>query len=206
MAKINNTTTFPIVSAGDVANGDLLIGTDVSDTTNDAGGETKNFRVGDIRGGMTLITSGNITSATTTVDITGFIDSSTYTSYFLYYNSVRFSGTGLGYSLRIQGSNDGFSSTEFNDSLVSGVSGLGAADPEEGHGFTEFGNLALGTHPFTARAITTRISDQAFTGSSNNVVAINSLATPITAIRLSEGTGTENIENLNYYLYGLRNT
>jgi len=206
MAKINNTTTFPIVDAGDIANGDLLIGTDVSDTTNDANGETKNFRVGDIRGGMTLITSGNITSATTTVDITDFIDSSTYNSYFLYYDSARFSGTGTTNSLGLQGSNDGFSTTVFNGSLTSSVNGTGNATPEEAHGFMEFGNLAVGVHPFKPISITTRVSDQAYIDTNSPSIGPSNLSTPITALRLSQSAGAEDIVNLNYYLYGLRNT
>lgn len=43
--RINNTTTFPITAP---ATDDLLIGTDVSDTSNNAGGETVNFTAGDI--------------------------------------------------------------------------------------------------------------------------------------------------------------
>lgn len=42
MGKINNTSTFPVVAPDDL---DLLIGTDVSDVTNDISGETKNFRI-----------------------------------------------------------------------------------------------------------------------------------------------------------------
>lgn len=43
--RINNTTTFPITAP---ATDDLLIGTDVSNTSNNAGGEAVNFRAGDI--------------------------------------------------------------------------------------------------------------------------------------------------------------
>lgn len=42
MAKINDTNTFPITSP---ARDDMLLGTDVSDVTNDANGETVNFTV-----------------------------------------------------------------------------------------------------------------------------------------------------------------
>jgi len=45
MARINNTTTFPITTP---AAADMLIGTDVSDTTNSADGETVNFTAGSI--------------------------------------------------------------------------------------------------------------------------------------------------------------
>jgi len=47
MAKINDTTTYPATTP---ASNDLLIGTDVSDTGNDPGGETVNFSVGNILG------------------------------------------------------------------------------------------------------------------------------------------------------------
>lgn len=47
MARINNTTTFPITAP---ASDDLVIGTDVSDTTNSADGETVNFKFSDILG------------------------------------------------------------------------------------------------------------------------------------------------------------
>ena len=45
MAKINDTTIFPVT---DPAVGDLVIGTDISDTGNSADGETVNFSIGDI--------------------------------------------------------------------------------------------------------------------------------------------------------------
>lgn len=45
MTKINDTTTFPITEP---RKEDLVIGTDVSDTGNDANGETVNFELGDI--------------------------------------------------------------------------------------------------------------------------------------------------------------
>jgi hypothetical protein len=43
--KINNTTVFPITVPGD---DDLLLGTDVSDTSNDPDGQTVNFKVEDV--------------------------------------------------------------------------------------------------------------------------------------------------------------
>jgi len=46
MAKINDTTTYPATTP---AAGDLLIGTDISDTGNDANGETVNFSVQDLQ-------------------------------------------------------------------------------------------------------------------------------------------------------------
>lgn len=42
MAKINDTTTYPTATP---AAGDLMIGTDISNTTNDANGETVNFTI-----------------------------------------------------------------------------------------------------------------------------------------------------------------
>lgn len=45
MARINDTTTYPITTP---AAGDIVLGTDVSDTTNNAGGEAVNFTVGSI--------------------------------------------------------------------------------------------------------------------------------------------------------------
>ena len=45
MAKINDTTTYPSTTP---AMGDLMIGTDISDTGNDANGETVNFSVQDV--------------------------------------------------------------------------------------------------------------------------------------------------------------
>lgn len=45
MTKINDTTTFPITSP---AQADFVIGTDVSNTTNSAGGETVSFKIGSI--------------------------------------------------------------------------------------------------------------------------------------------------------------
>lgn len=47
MTKINDTTVFPITTPADA---DFVIGTDVSNTTNSAGGETVNFKVEDLRG------------------------------------------------------------------------------------------------------------------------------------------------------------
>lgn len=44
-SRIGDTTVFPITAP---APDDLLIGTDVSDTSNNAGGETVNFRVSDL--------------------------------------------------------------------------------------------------------------------------------------------------------------
>ena len=44
MARINDTTTFPIPAP---AEDDIFIGSDVSNTTNNSGGETVNFRLGD---------------------------------------------------------------------------------------------------------------------------------------------------------------
>lgn len=45
MARINDTTTFPITEPGF---GDFVIGTDVSNTTNSAGGESVSFSIGAI--------------------------------------------------------------------------------------------------------------------------------------------------------------
>lgn len=45
MAKINDTTTFPLTTP---ASGDFVIGTDISDTGNSADGEVVNFSIGDI--------------------------------------------------------------------------------------------------------------------------------------------------------------
>jgi hypothetical protein len=205
MAKINNTSTFPIVAANDIANGDLLIGTDVSDTTNDAAGETKNFRVGDLRGAMTLITSASVTTSSAVVDITNFIDSSTYNSYFLYYDSARISGTGTSYSLILTGSNDGFSTTVTGITLGAGIAGTGNANPEQAHGFIQFGNLAMGSHIVSSRYTITRVSDKSYTGSDTDFLSINNGSTPITALRIYASL-SEDIENLNYYIYGLRNT
>lgn len=81
MAKINNTSTFPIVPAAEVADGDLLIGTDVSDTTNDAAGETKNFKIEDIRGSWKLIEGGNLTTGVATNDFENWADDSVYFAY-----------------------------------------------------------------------------------------------------------------------------
>jgi len=67
MAKINNTTTFPITAP---ALDDILLGTDVSDTGNSADGETVNFRMDDIlklggfRGVQLFTSSGTWTKPT----------------------------------------------------------------------------------------------------------------------------------------------
>lgn len=204
MAKINNTSTFPIVASADIANDDILIGTDVSDTTNDAAGETKNFRVGDIRGGITLITSATISSATATVDITDFIDSSTYNSYFFYFDSLRVSGTANNYSIRLQGSNDGFSTSEWFTNLVGAFNGAGNATPEQAAGYLELGNLGIGSFNSTGQSLTTLVSDgsRVTTGG----ITLNANGDAIDALRIVEATGAEDITNLNYYVYGLRNT
>ena len=44
MTKINDTTAFPVTQP---AQNDYVIGTDVSNTTNSAGGETVNFDIGE---------------------------------------------------------------------------------------------------------------------------------------------------------------
>jgi hypothetical protein len=60
MAKINDTNTFPITApAGD----DMLLGTDVSDTSNDANGETVNFTINSIIAGMAGTTVNKLPSA-----------------------------------------------------------------------------------------------------------------------------------------------
>lgn len=60
MAKINDTNTFPITApAGD----DMLLGTDVSDTSNDANGETVNFTINSIIAGMAGTTINKLPSA-----------------------------------------------------------------------------------------------------------------------------------------------
>jgi hypothetical protein len=51
--KINDTSLFPIQA--DPADDDLLLGTDVSDVSNDPGGQTVNFRVDTIQGGPKLL-------------------------------------------------------------------------------------------------------------------------------------------------------
>ena len=67
MAKINNTTTFPITPP---ALDDIVLGTDVSDTGNSADGETVNFKMDDIlklggfRGVQLFTSSGTWTKPT----------------------------------------------------------------------------------------------------------------------------------------------
>jgi hypothetical protein len=53
MTKINNTSIFTVNS--NPADNDLLLGTDVSNTSNDPDGETVNFRVDSIAGGWKLL-------------------------------------------------------------------------------------------------------------------------------------------------------
>jgi hypothetical protein len=60
MTRINDTTAFPITAP---APDDLLIGTDVSDTSNNAGGETVNFTIGSL--GWQLVSEQSPTSGTT---------------------------------------------------------------------------------------------------------------------------------------------
>jgi len=55
MAKINDTNVFPITAP---AVDDILLGTDVSDTSNDANGETVNFDVYDILNVLASAASG----------------------------------------------------------------------------------------------------------------------------------------------------
>jgi len=59
MAKINNTTTFPITAP---ALDDIVLGTDVSDTGNSADGETVNFKLDDIRKLAALSTADSVGS------------------------------------------------------------------------------------------------------------------------------------------------
>ena len=67
MAKINDTTTFPITAP---ALDDIVLGTDVSDTGNSADGETVNFKMDDIlklggfRGVQLFTSSGTWTKPT----------------------------------------------------------------------------------------------------------------------------------------------
>lgn len=66
MARINDTTTYPITTPAD---DDLIIGTDVSNTTNNAGGETVNFLVSAISPKSRLLAPTDI-SAVANYDIT----------------------------------------------------------------------------------------------------------------------------------------
>lgn len=59
MAKINDTTTYPNTPP---ARDDHLPGTDVSNTTNDAGGETVTFKVSDL---LALVQASDISDSTT---------------------------------------------------------------------------------------------------------------------------------------------
>lgn len=61
-AKINDTTAYPVVTP---ANLDRLLGSDVSNTTNDANGETSSFRVQDILGTQHNHTLSDVTDAGT---------------------------------------------------------------------------------------------------------------------------------------------
>lgn len=53
--KINDTITFPVTTPSD---NDLILGTDVSNTSNDPGGQTVNFRVSDVRGDLPPLSFG----------------------------------------------------------------------------------------------------------------------------------------------------
>jgi len=206
MAKINNTTTFPIVPAADVSDEDLLIGTDVSDTTNDDAGETKNFRVGDLRGGMVLITSASVSGSTSAVDITSFIDTSLYNDYILYFDNLTVSGTSS-YNISLSGSNDGFSTTEFVVSICVLLRGSGNGSlAETGFGFVELGNIGISSFYSkgrSARYVTS--TGSTVSGSDYDIVEVPS-GGAADALRIAHNTGVENIESINYYLYGLRNT
>jgi len=203
MAKINNTTTFPIVGASDIANGDLLIGTDVSDTTNDADGETKNFRIGDLRGSMTLITSAQVSTAAASVDISSFIDGSAYVGYKLYFENATVEGSTF-QNLRLQGSSDGFSTTAFNEGLGN-IDGVSNTAPESMSGVFEFGNLAFNTTTVSAKTLVVKVSDSTFSATSSPDPTAPFGEDPITELRFVTGSG-DNIETIDYYLYGIRNT
>jgi hypothetical protein len=83
MVKINDTTAFPNTTPAD---DDHVIGTDISNTTNSADGETVTFTIGSITGSMKLITSADA-SGDSTLDFTGF-DSSRYDAYLFILQNV----------------------------------------------------------------------------------------------------------------------
>lgn len=68
MAKINDTTNFPVTTP---ALDDMVLGTDVSNTSNDANGETVNFTFASLRGFFGLISNQTFTSSGTWTRPTG---------------------------------------------------------------------------------------------------------------------------------------
>jgi hypothetical protein len=83
MVKINDTTAFPNTTPAD---DDHVIGTDISNTSNSADGETVTFTIGSIAGSMKLIASADA-SGDSTLDFTGF-DSSRYDAYLFILQNV----------------------------------------------------------------------------------------------------------------------
>lgn len=83
MVKINDTTAFPntVPSVED-----HVIGTDISNTTNSADGETVTFTIGSISGSTKLLTSADA-SNDSTLDFTAF-DSTLYDSYLFTLSNV----------------------------------------------------------------------------------------------------------------------
>jgi len=77
MAKINDTSLFPIQT--DPADDDLVLGTDVSNTSNDPGGETVNIRVDAISGGPKLLQT--ITASGDTSIVLDATDGTKYSTY-----------------------------------------------------------------------------------------------------------------------------
>lgn len=104
MARINDTTTFPNQTSP--ALDDHVIGTDVSDVSTSADGQTVTFRLGDIADlSSTFIESVDL-SAAASFDFTGF-DSSKYDGYKVMLQNVTL---GNAYDLLLRVSTDGGSS------------------------------------------------------------------------------------------------
>jgi hypothetical protein len=91
MVKINNTSIFTINT--DPADDDLVLGTDVSNTSNDPDGETVNFRVDAITGGPKLLQTvspdGSQNSYTLSFDNTKF------NSYLIIWEHISGDDTGI---------------------------------------------------------------------------------------------------------------
>jgi hypothetical protein len=132
MVKINNTAIFTVNSTP--ADDDLLLGTDVSNTSNDSDGETVNFRVDAITGGPKLLaTVEAVVGDTEIIMPSSAFDNSKFDLYLLTLENVEFTGASSNTQLFIRFSNNAgvtFLTSGYITSSTSGATPSNAAYAE----------------------------------------------------------------------------
>jgi hypothetical protein len=198
MVKINNTAIFTVNSTP--ADDDLLLGTDVSNTSNDPDGETVNFRVDAITGGPKLLaTVDAVVGDTEIIMPPSAFDNSKFDLYLLTLENVEFTGTASNTQVFIRFSNNGgttYLTSGYQTSSTSGVTPTNAAYAETGafdtsqilNGSLWFGNnIDANTKPYFngsfAEQRGTSYAVSQIVGTMTSNMQINSVEISISAVK-----------------------